>query len=753
MASRLSTENLARASAGHPWRVVAIWAVVLVVAGGLAGALFADSVTTEIKFLNNPESDRAQSVLEERLGWPTSVTDIVMVRAAELTVDDEAFRKTVEDVVGKITALGTDVVAAAPSYYLTEDESQVSPNRRSTIVPVVLAGGGKEMETLIHKVHEALDEFAAPQGFEVFVTGSATLAREFTEQAEKDLLKGETIGIAVGLVILAIVFGAVVAAIVPIILAIIAIVVAFGLVSVIGQFVEMNVFVQNMITMIGLAVGIDYSLFIVSRFREERARGVSVQESIATAGATATRAVFFSGVTVILALAGLLIMPMNIFVSFGLGTITVVVAAVLAGLTLLPAILSLMGDNVNRLSIWIPGMRKHCEGAKCQEEGHEDDHFNYWDRFSRAVMRVPVLSLLLAVGILVAASVSYFDINTGSSGVSTVPDEFRSKQGFLALQEEFGFGGNNPAEVVIVGDNLGSEQVQEAVARLRVSLDSDPDKAFAPAPPLHVSPDNSSAVLSVPVVGDITSDATVSAVRRLRAEYIPAAFGDMPVEVLVVGQTAGQIDYFDLSSTYQPWVIAFVLGLSFVLLLVAFRSIVIPIAAIIMNLLSVGAAYGVLVLVFQKGIGNDLFGFPQTETIEAFMPLMLFAILFGLSMDYQVFLLSRIQEQFGKTGDNSESVVYGVTATAGLITGAALIMVALFGGFALGELVALQQFGFGLGVAILVDATLVRTVLMPSALKLLSNTTWYLPPFLRWLPDLRVEGGAVAEPASADGDD
>ena len=213
------------------------------------------------------------------------------------------------------------------------------------------------------------------------------------------------------------------------------------------------------------------------------------------------------------------------------------------------------------------------------------------------------------------------------------------------------------------------------------------------------------------------------------------------------------IDYFDLSSTYQPWVFAFVLGLSFVLLLVAFRSIVIPIAAIIMNLLSVGAAYGVLVLVFQKGVGNDLFGFPQTETIEAFMPLMLFAILFGLSMDYQVFLLSRIQEQFGKTGDNSESVVYGVTATAGLITGAALIMVAVFGGFALGELVALMQFGFGLAVAILVDATLVRTVLMPFALKLLSNSSWYLPPFLRWLPDLRVEGGTLAEPASAGGDD
>ena len=754
MASTLSTEGLARVSASHPWRVIIVWVIVFLVSGGLAGALFLDTVTTEIKFLNNPESDRARTFLEERLRGPRLVTDVLMFRSAELTVDDAAYRQAVDGVVSNITALGEEIVVAAQTYYDSEDEFQVNESRRSMIVPVVLAGGTAKSEEHIAEVHAAIEHVSLPTGFEVFITGEATLAREFTVAAEEDLVKGEGIGISVALIILAVVFGAVVAAIIPIIMAILAIVVAIGLVSIIGQVVEMNVFVQNIITMIGLAVGIDYSLFIVSRYREERARDVPVQEAIAVAGATAGRAVFFSGVTVVLALAGLLIIPMNIFVSFGFGAITVVVGAVAAGLTLLPAVLSIMGDRVDRLEIWIPGLRKRCRGAKCADEEHEEGHYNYWDRFSRAVMRVPVLSLLVSVAILVAASVSYFDIKTGTSGVSTLPDEFLAKKGFVALQEEFGFGGNNPAEVVIVGDNVGSEQVQRAVELLRASLDVHPGNVFADAPPLVTNDDNNLALLSVPIVGDIASEATVSAVRRLRAVYVPSAFRGVPVEVFVGGVTAESIDYFDVAADYQPWVIAFVLGLSLVLLTLAFRTIVIPIAAIIMNLLSVGAAYGILVLVFQKGIGNELFGFPQTETIEAFMPLMLFAILFGLSMDYQVFLLSRIQEQFNKTGDNAESVVYGVRSTAGLITGAALIMVAVFGGFALGKLVALMQFGFGLAVAILVDATLVRTVLMPSVLKLLGNGSWYLPGFLNWLPDLRVEGGRPeAEPAPAGGDD
>ena len=448
----------------------------------------------------------------------------------------------------------------------------------------------------------------------------------------------------------------------------------------------MNLFVQQMITMIGLAVGIDYSLFIVSRYREERIRGLEIDDAIALAGATASRAVFFSGLTVVFALAGLMMIPMNIFLSLAMGTITVVLAAVAASLTLLPAVLKIMGDNVNRLSIWIPGLRKRCEGAKCLDEEHEEGHFSFWDRFARVVMRRPVISLVVTVAVLLAASFSYLDIKIGTSGVSTVPDRFLGKQGFEALQQDFGFGGNSPAEIVIDGD-VSSAQVDEAIARLLSSLEADAE--FGPASPLEVNEAGDLGLLSVSLVGDATSDATIRAVRQLRDEYVPAAFNEVDVDVLVGGYTAGQIDFFDTASTFQPYVIAFVLALSFLLLMVVFHSLVIPIAAIIMNLLSVGAAYGVLVLVFQKGFGNDIFGFPKVEVIEAFIPLMLFAILFGLSMDYQVFLLSRIKEQYDKTGDTAESVIYGVGSTAGLITGAALIMVAVFGGFAAGELVAL----------------------------------------------------------------
>ena len=749
MLSALSTERLARGSAAHPKTVVLLWVVVLVIAGGLAGTLFAETVTTEVKILTSTESIRAQELLGERLDVTDVITDIALVRSAKLQVDDESYRQVVEEIASSFTALGPDVVTAAPTYYDTNDEFQVSQDLRSTLIPVVLAGETGDAEKNIAEVHEKIEAMDLPEGFELFITGEATLAREFTVGAQHDLEKGEAFGVPIALVILALVFGAVAAAIVPIVLAIVAIVVAIGLVSVIGLAVDMNLFVQNIITMIGLAVGIDYSLFIVSRYREERIRGLEIDDAIGVAGATASRAVLFSGLTVIFALAGLMIVPMNIFISIAIGAITVVLSAVLAGLTLLPAVLKIMGDSVNRFGIWIPGLRKRCEGAKCQDEEHEEGHLSYWDRFARAVMKRPVISLVVTVALLLAAGYSYLDINTGTAGVSTVPDHFLGKQGFDALQTDFGLGGNNPALIVIDGD-VGSPGVQDAVARLQASLGA--DDQFGPAAPLQANDAGDAALLSVPLVGDATSDTTVKAVRRLRDEYEPSAFEGTSAEVLVGGFTAEQIDFFDMALTFQPYVIAFVLALSFVLLMVVFHSIVIPLAAILMNLLSVGAAYGILVLVFQRGVGNDLFGFPQTDVIEAWMPLMLFAILFGLSMDYQVFLLSRIKEQHDKTGDTAESVVYGVGATAGLITGAALIMVAVFAGFAAGDLLPLMQFGFGMAVAVLVDASIIRTIVMPATMKLLDEKNRYLPDFLSWLPEVRIEGPAY-EPTPAGGDD
>ena len=372
-----------------------------------------------------------------------------------------------------------------------------------------------------------------------------------------------------------------------------------------------------------------------------------------------------------------------------------------------------------------------------------------WAGVAGAVMRAPIISLLLAVGLLLAAGSFYLDINTGTSGVSSLPDGFRSKDGFDALQTDFGFGLDAPAEVVIDAD-LQSPEVLNAIDALVARLEA--DDRFG-EPNLETNETSDLGVLVVPVVGDPTSKATTAAVEQMRDEFIPEAFRGVQADIYVDGPSAEDIEFNDIALRYQPIVFAFVLGLSFILLMTVFRSIVIPFTAIIMNLLSVGCAYGLLVLVFQKGVGNEIFGLDQ-DVIQPWMPLMLFTILFGLSMDYQVFLLSRIQERYNQTKNNSESIVHGVTTTAGLITGAALIMVAVFSGFAAGRLIPLQQFGFGLAVAVLVDATIVRTVLVPSTMQLLGHRNWYLPSFLNWLPEFRIEAGSqtVEEAAVAGGD-
>jgi len=352
------------------------------------------------------------------------------------------------------------------------------------------------------------------------------------------------------------------------------------------------------------------------------------------------------------------------------------------------------------------------------------------------VMARPVISLVLGAGLLLAASLSFLNIDTGFAGVSTLPEDTGSRRAFETLSSEFSGGLNSPVEIVVDGD-VNSPEVQQGIEDIQASLAS--DELFGPS---QVRPDESSdtVLISAPVNADPQSEVATSSIDRIRDDYVPQAFDGTNAEVLVGGDTAFNKDFFDLTATYTPIVFAFVLGLSFLLLMVVFRSIVVPLKAIVMNLLSVGAAYGLIVLVFQQGIGAGLFGFQQVEAIEAWLPLFLFSVLFGLSMDYHVFLLSRIREHFVATLDNTESVAYGLRTTGGLITGAAAIMVAVFAGFAAGELAMMQQMGFGLAVAVFIDATLVRSVLVPASMKLLGDRNWYLPRWLQWLPNISVEG-------------
>ena len=722
---KLSTTSLATASASHPWRVVAMWIAVALLAILAIVTLLGGSLTTEGNPTNNPESERADDV--RLAAFPpdpsTAVTDIVVIRSEEYTADSPEFKAFVR---GFVDDDGISALATARTYLDNESAALVSDDRHATIVPLALLDDD-ETEALVEKV-EAVEEQGA---FAVSVTGEETLDHDFNLLSEEDLQEGELqFGLPAALIILLLVFGAVVAGLVPLLMAIVAIVVALGLTALVAQQFELSVFVINMLTGMGLALGIDYSLFVVSRYREERGQGRDESGAIEAAGATASRAVLFSGTPFVIAMLGMLLVPSSIMRSLAAGAILVGIVSVLAALTLLPALLGLLGDRINALRIPIVGRRS-------VEESNPEGRF--WGAIVRRVLRRPGLSLALSAGLLVALALPVFRLDVGTGGVSTLPDRFVSKQGFLALERDFPGTTPDPAEIVV--SNASGEGVPAALEALRARLASDP--RFG-AGEIERSTDGEVALLSVPVEGDPSAPEAIDAVSELRTEIVQEAFGGTDADVLVGGTTSENIDYFDSVIDPAPWVIAFVLLLTFVLLTVVFRSVVVAGTAVVLNLLSVGAAYGLLVLVFQEGVGADLLGFQTTDTIEAWVPLFLFSVLFGLSMDYQVFLLSRIRERFDQCGDTTEAVTFGVGSTARIITGAALIIVAVFAGFARGDLIMFQQMGFGVAVALLIDATIIRSILLPSAMKLLGDWNWYLPRWLEWLPRFQVEGASPA---------
>lgn len=736
MKSTLSPEQLARSCARRPWFVVGLW-LVLILACGVLSSQLASVLTSEQDFTNEPESKKAQVLLEERLRGPEHVTEIVIVQSADNTVDSSQFRTFVGKLAADLRAIGDGLIANVTTFQESNNAGLVSKDRKTTIVPVQttsrVADAPDDVGPLLDVVHEANGR----DGFRVLSSGVGSFGHESNELSEKDIQRGESIGVPIALAILIVVLGALIAAGLPVVLAFVGITVALGATFLVGQAFDLSFFVQNMITMIGLAVGIDYSLFIIQRYREERFAGLSKQEAIEKAGATASRAVLFSGITVVLALFGMLLVPNTIFRSLGIGAILVVVAAVLAALTLLPAILSLLDGKVNALRV--PFLGKHTPQADA----------GFWARAARIVMGHPFVSIILAVVVLVAAAIPYFSADFGFSGTDTFPKETESYQAFEILDREFNVGLLTPAEIVIDSPNVNSTAVQTGITKLRELLATDPQNAFGDSS-VETNPSGNLALVSVPVRGEASSQQALDAIERVRHDYVPQALNGTNAKVFVGGLTAGNQDFFELAHDYQPIVFAAVLSLSFLLLMMVFRSIVVPAKAILMNLLSVGAAYGLIVAVFQRGFLNDIFGFQQVEKIEAWLPLFLFSVLFGLSMDYHVFLLSRIRERYDETHNNSEAVAHGLRSTASIITGAALIMVAVFSGFAAGQFVFLQQMGFGLAVAVIVDATIIRTILVPASMQILGEWNWYLPSWLAWLPKIQVEGQRTGQPVVAE---
>ena len=796
---RVSVEGIAGFSGRRPWWVVAGWILVLVAAFGLASTMLESALEGEQGPTKVLEYERAQMLISDRFGeldgtneqeeeqtGPETSGEFVLILANGLNPGDAAFDQRVADFGDALAAaqMADDVEVMDGAF--GDYEGMVSEDGTTLLTTIrVFDEHAGDITTLLHVTEEFTDD-----QFEVYMIGNASIEHTFSELAESDLVTGETIGVAIALIILALVFGAVVSAFIPIILAIVAIFTAIGLTAIVGQFMELNEFVPNILSMMGLAVGIDYSLFILSRYKEERERGLDKQAAIEASGGTAGRAVVFSGLTVVLAMLGMLIIPERTFQAFGVGSILVVFVAVIVGVTLLPAIIGILGDKVRAVKAPLPitagafivgvvilsltagfgpdvimvsagvmlilivlTLVRRFSNIKFsaiygeEKEIDPEAQSGMWNAITVNVMRRPWMSLIAASAVLLILAYFYLDLEKGTSGISVLPDGLPAKVGFQTLDEKFGFGSDAQAVVAIDGD-VGSEQFSTAIANLEQAMN--PDNGLQ-APEIRIEPSVNLATLRSPIPGDPQGQKALNTIRDLRSVLVPEAFAGVPedsYEVLVGGGPAEIVDSVKITDEYLPVVFASVLSLSFILLLLAFRSITISIASILMNLLSVGAAYGLVVLVFQKGFLIDVFGFEQVDQIEFWLPLFMFSILFGLSMDYHVFMLSRIKERYDETGLASESVVFGLRKTASIITGAALIMVAVFGGFALGDIAFFQSMGFGLGAAVLLDATIVRSLLVPSVMRILGRHAWYLPSWLEWIPNISIEGQSPAVPSA-----
>jgi uncharacterized membrane protein YdfJ with MMPL/SSD domain len=715
------TERLARGCAARPRLTLVLWAAAVVIALVLV-ATSLHGLSSQGNVEGNPESTKAKAAIAK--AFPGVVAgekaDVIVVTSSRYTDGAPAFKAFGTRLAAALRRTGE--VRGAPAVIAQ------SSDRRSVLVSVHIRSdsGAGPVEQAVEKLNG--------KGFQVGITGFHTTGYDFGKQSQTDLEKGElAFGLPAALIVLVLVFGAVFAGLVPVFMAILSIIVALGLVALISLGFTLSVFIVNMLTGMGLALGIDYSLFVVSRYREERGHGLAKEEAIARTGATASRAVLFSGSTFVIALLGMFIVPTSIMRSLALGAILVGIVSVAAALTLLPALLSIVGDRVN--SWRVPYLGRNL-GRSDTAEGR------FWKRIVEGVLRRPALSLVLSVGAMLVLAAPIFGMHIGANGVSTLPSTLPSKQGYVLLQRAFPVQNPEPARIVVVGGDPAA--VHHDLVRLDRRLAS--EGSFGAG---TIQTAKGVALLTSPVRGDPVGGAAVSAVRDLRAHVIPSIFDGSGAEVYVGGVTAENVDYFDAATNPTPYVLLFVLGLSFILLTIAFRSIVVALVSVLLNLLSVGAAYGLLTLIFLDGHGAGLFGFQHTHVIDAWVPLFLFSVLFGLSMDYQVFLMSRIKERYDASGSTRDAVVGGVSSTARIITGAALIIVVVFAGFAAGKLVMFQQMGFGVAIALLLDATVIRSVVLPSTLTLLDRWSWYLPRWLDWLPHVEVERAPTQGDAAA----
>jgi uncharacterized membrane protein YdfJ with MMPL/SSD domain len=729
MSTSSSKHNLAARMAvwSGRHRKKAIWGwlafvVIVFMAGNLVG-------TTQISDVDqfSGESHKAEVTLQNSGLRP--VKESVFIQSDKLTVNDPAFQAAVGGVTDRLSRVPYVRNVKSP---LTGD-SAVSGDGHAALVDFEIAG---DSTLAADRVDATLAAVAAAQAahptLAIRQLGDASANKAINEVIGEDLAKAGELSLPLTLIILTITFGTLVAAGLPLLIGIASVLAALGLVALPSHFLPVDANLPAVILLIGLAVGVDYALFYLRREREERANGRSERSALETAAATSGRAVLISGVTVMVAMAGMFISGDKSFISFAEGAIVVVAIAVFASLTVLPAMLSWLGDRVEKGRIPLLGRRRRPAGQS-----------RFWAAVTGRVMRRPGLSVLLAGGLLIALAIPALQMKIVTSGVEQLPQDVPIIVTYNKVKAVFPTKGVT-ATVVVEADDVRSGAVAAGITALRTKVDD--SNAFLPGTEVIYSKDGTVAQINVPTAGSGNDAPSTHALGVLRDQIIPATVGGVEgTTVNVSGEAASSEDFASQLKSRLPLIFAFVFGLAFLLMLVTFRSIVIPIKAIILNLLSVGAAYGVLVLVFQKGYGESLLGFTSIDGVTNWLPLFLFVVLFGLSMDYHVFIISRIRELYDRGMSTDEAIKQGISTTAGTVTSAAAVMVGVFAVFITLSFLDFKELGLGLAAAVLIDATIIRGVLLPASMKLLGDWNWYLPQWLEWLPRIGAERDA-AEP-------
>jgi uncharacterized membrane protein YdfJ with MMPL/SSD domain len=732
--SHQSAARIAAWSGRHRKKAIWGWLAFVLVVFALGNAAGTTNISDVDQF--SGESHRAEAALDRAGMRP--VEEVVLIQSTKLTVKDAEFRAAVGEVTGRLSKLQYVEDIRSP----LAEGGNVAAGGHAALVNFNIAGDSTEAKD---RVDPSLAATAAVQArhpnLVVEQSGGASGAKAINATITDDLKKAGELSLPVTLIILTLTFGTLVAAGLPLLIGITAVMAALGLVAFSSALLPVDQNLPAVVLLIGLAVGVDYSLFYLRREREERAAGRSERTALETAAATSGRAVLISGVTVIVAMAGMFISGDKTFISFAEGAILVVAIAVFASLTVLPAMLSWLGDRVERGRMPVVGRRRRPAGQS-----------RFWTALTDRVLARPVVSIVVAGGFLVALAIPALQMKSVTSGVNDLPQSIPVIKTYNKIKAVF------PAEgvtalVVVEADHVRSGAPAAGIAALRDRVNS--SELFRPGTKVEYSRDGTVAKVTVPTHGTGTDAPAMDALNQLRDEIIPATIGKVPqASVNVSGDAASSADFASQLNSRLPLIFAFVFGLAFLLMLVTFRSIVIPIKAIVLNLLSVGAAYGVLVLVFQQGHGESLLGFTSNGGVTNWLPLFLFVVLFGLSMDYHVFILSRVRELYDRGLSNDDAVKQGISTTSGTVTSAAVVMVGVFAVFITLTFIDFKEMGFGLAVAVLIDATIIRGVLLPASMKLLGDWNWYLPRWLEWLPPVGGEGGArpkkpaVPEPPS-----